>query len=61
MENDRILTLDEAARMLGRNKCTVRIYINSGALVAMRHPENRRISGVRLSAINRFIAYLEGN
>lgn len=59
IENDQILTLNEAAKLLRRHRSTVLTYVKSGALKAMRHPENKRILAIRLSQLNKFISYLE--
>ncbi len=53
---DRILTIAQAAKRLGRSKSTIKWYCTSGQLVGLRTGLTRKLTGVPLSAINAFIA-----
>lgn len=53
---DPILTVSEAAAQLGKTTRTVYNWIQSGVLEAGRHPESKRILGIRQSQIDQCLS-----
>jgi excisionase family DNA binding protein len=53
---DTILSVREAARILGRSTRTVRHYAATGALRALRTGRTRKLTGIPASSVDAFIA-----
>lgn len=53
-EDDPILNMSEVARQLGKHPSTIKVWIQTGLLDAIRMPSN--LYGVRKSQVNRVLA-----
>jgi len=53
MENDKMIKIGEAAKMIGVRRETLREWDEKGSLTAIRTPGNRRL--YKLSDIDRFL------